>query len=138
MRVLIDTNVVLDFLQEREPFVENAARLFERIDAGEIEGFIAATTITNIYYIVRRVAGRVVAQDAIAQVLSDLNICAVDLEILEQALVLNFEDFEDAVQYACAAVHNVDAIVTRDASGFVNAEIPVVLPGEIDTINSDG
>ena len=58
MRVLIDTNVVLDFLQEREPFVENAARLFERIDAGEIEGFIAATTITNIYYIVRRAAGR--------------------------------------------------------------------------------
>ncbi|MEH1768716.1 type II toxin-antitoxin system VapC family toxin [Nostoc sp.] len=92
MRVLIDTNVVLDFLQEREPFVEHAARLFERIDVGEIAGFIAATTITNIYYIVRRAAGRVVAQDAIIQVLSDLNICAVDLEVLEQALVLNFED----------------------------------------------
>ena len=57
MRVLIDTNVVLDFLQEREPFAENAARLFERIDAGEIEEFIAATTITNIYYIVRREQG---------------------------------------------------------------------------------
>ncbi|MBW4549636.1 MAG: PIN domain-containing protein [Aphanocapsa sp. GSE-SYN-MK-11-07L] len=127
MRVLIDTNVVLDFLQEREPFVENAARLFERIDVGEIEGFIAATTITNIYYIIRRVAGRVAAQDAITQVLSDLNICAVDLKVLEQALALNFEDFEDAVQYACAVVHGVDAIVTRDASGFINAEIPVVL-----------
>ncbi|MEH2141490.1 type II toxin-antitoxin system VapC family toxin [Nostoc sp.] len=49
MRVLIDTNVVLDFLQEREPFVQDAARLFERIDAGEVQGFIAATTITNIY-----------------------------------------------------------------------------------------
>lgn len=65
MRFLIDTNVVLDFLQERELFVDNAARLLKRIDAGEIEGFIAATTITNIYYIVRRAAGRVVAQDAI-------------------------------------------------------------------------
>lgn len=135
MRVLIDTNVVLDFLQEREPFVANAARLFERIDTGEIEGFIAATTITNIYYIVRRAAGRVVAQDAITQILSDLNICAVDLEVLEQALALNFQDFEDAVQYSCAIVHNVDAIVTRDASGFVNAEIPVVLPEELDTIS---
>ena len=133
MRVLIDTNVVLDFLQEREPFVESAARLFERIDAGEIEGFIAATTITNIYYIVRRSAGREAAQDAITQVLSDLDICAVDLEILEQALALNFEDFEDAVQYACAIVHNVDAIVTRDASGFVNAEIPVILPEDLNT-----
>lgn len=135
MRVLIDTNVVLDFLQEREPFVENAARLFKHIDAGEVEGFIAATTITNIYYIVRRAAGRAVAQDAITQVLSDLNICAVDLEVLEQALELNFEDFEDAVQYACAVVYRVDAIVTRDASGFTNAEIPVVLPEDIDTIN---
>jgi predicted nucleic acid-binding protein len=137
MRVLIDTNVVLDFLQEREPFVENAARLFERMDAGELEGFIAATTITNIYYIVRRIAGRVVAQDAIAQVLSDLNICAVDQEVLEQALALGFEDFEDAVQYICAVVHNVDVIVTRDVSGFVNAEIPVVLPEELDTVSSD-
>ncbi len=131
MRVLIDTNVVLDFLQEREPFVENAAKLFERIDNGEIEGFISATTITNIYYIVRRSAGRVVAQDAIRQLLSDLNICAVNLEILKQALALNFNDFEDAVQYACAVVQKVDAIVTRDVSGFVNAEIPIVLPEEI-------
>jgi predicted nucleic acid-binding protein len=57
MRVLVDTNIVLDFLQEREPCLENAVRLFEGIDAGEIEGFIAATTITNIYYIIRRVAG---------------------------------------------------------------------------------
>lgn len=135
MRVLIDTNVVLDLLQEREPFVENAARLFERIDAGEIKGFIAATTITNIYYIIRKVAGKVVAQDAISQILSDLNICAVDLNVLEQALALNFEDFEDAVQYACAVVHNLDAIVTRDLSGFVNAEIPVVLPKNLDTIS---
>ncbi|UIE38085.1 type II toxin-antitoxin system VapC family toxin [Leptodesmis sichuanensis] len=135
MRVLIDTNVVLDFLQEREPFVENAARLFERIDAGEIEGFIAATTITNIYYIVRRAAGRAVAQDAVTQVLSDLTICTVDLEVLEQALALDFEDFEDAVQYACAVVYSVDAIVTRDATGFTNSEVPVVLPEEIGTIN---
>ncbi|MEH2339045.1 type II toxin-antitoxin system VapC family toxin [Nostoc sp.] len=98
MRVLIDTNIVLDFLQEREPFVQDAARLFERIDAGEVQGFIAATTITNIYYVVRRAAGVKVAQDAIIQVLTDLHICPVDRTILEQAIALNFRDFEDAVQ----------------------------------------
>lgn len=97
MRILIDTNVVLDFLQEREPFVENAARIFERIDTGEIEGFIAATTITNIYYIIRRATGAVVAQNAIIQVMTDLNICAVDRDVIEQAIALNFRDFEDAV-----------------------------------------
>ncbi|MEH1839683.1 MAG: PIN domain-containing protein [Nostoc sp.] len=97
MRVLIDTNVVLDFLQEREPFVEDAARQFQKIDAGEVQGFIAATTITNIYYIVRRTAGVKVAQDAIIQVLTDLHICPVERTILEQAITLNFRDFEDAV-----------------------------------------
>jgi predicted nucleic acid-binding protein len=132
MRVLIDTNVVLDFLQEREPFVNDAARLFARIDAGEIEGFIAATTITNIYYIVRRAAGMESAQNAIAQVLSDLNICPVDRDVLEQAIKLNFRDFEDAVQYACGVVHSVDVIVTRDVSGFISGEIPVVLPKDFD------
>ncbi len=136
MRVLIDTNVVLDFLQEREPFVDNAARLFELIDAGEVEGVIAATTITNIYYIVRKAAGAVVAQDAITKIMTDLNICAVDRDVLEEAIRLNFRDFEDAVQYVCGIVHNVDAIITRDASGFVGAKIPVMLPGEIDPINN--
>lgn len=98
MQVLIDTNVVLDFLQEREPFVEDAAKLFEKIDAGEIEGFIAATTITNIYYIVRKAVGIVAAQDAIIQILTDLYICPVDRSVIEQAIALNFRDFEDAVQ----------------------------------------
>jgi predicted nucleic acid-binding protein len=131
MRVLIDTNVVLDFLQEREPFVEDAAKLFERIDAGEIEGFIAAITITNIYYIVRKAAGIDAAKDAVTQILSDLQICTVDRGILEQAVSLNFRDFEDAVQYACAIAYTVDAIVTRDVSGFIGVEIPVKSPREI-------
>jgi len=137
MRILIDTNVVLDFLQEREPFVENAARLFERIDAGEVEGVIAATTITNIYYIVRKAAGVSVAHNAIIQVLADLNICAVDRDVLEQAMAMNFRDFEDAVQYVCGIVHNVDAIVTRDISGFIGARIPVMLPEELDSLNGE-
>lgn len=98
MRILIDTNVVLDFLQQREPFVEDAAKLFEKIDAGEIEGFIAATTITNIYYIVRKAAGIVAAQDAITQILTDLYICPVDRSVIEQAIAVNFRDFEDTVQ----------------------------------------
>ena len=131
MRVLIDTNIVLDFLQEREPFVEEAARIFDKVDAGEIEGFISATTITNIYYIVQKAAGREVAKNAVAQILSDLQICTVDRSTLQQAVALNFRDFEDAVQYACAIAYGVDAIVTRDRAGFTSSEIPVRLPREI-------
>ncbi len=80
------------------------------------------------YYIVRRAAGVQAAQDAITQVLADLHICMVDTSVLEQALTLNFRDFEDAVQYASGMAQGVDIIVTRDASGFVNAEIPVMSP----------
>jgi predicted nucleic acid-binding protein len=136
MRVLVDTNVVLDFLQEREPFIKDAAKLFKLIDAGEIEGFIAATTITNIYYIVRRAVGLAAAEDAITQILTDLQICKVDRAILEHALALQFRDFEDAVQYACALAYGVDAIVTRDVSGFVASDIPVKSPGEL-TLSSN-
>lgn len=133
MRALIDTNVVLDFLQEREPFAEDAVRLFAQIDAGDIQGFIAATTITNIYYIVRKMAGIDAAQDAIAQILLDLNLCAVDASIIQQAIALNFQDFEDAVQYVCGLAHNVDVIITRDRTGFANASIPVISPAELET-----
>lgn len=134
MRVLIDTGVVLDFLLERQPFVESAAKLFQQIDNGQIEGFITATTITNIYYILRKAAGSTIAIDAVSQILTDLNICMVDRQILKQAVDLNFQDFEDAVQYSCAFASQVDAIVTRDTSGFVAAEIPVISPDELNTI----
>ncbi|MFN7659792.1 MAG: type II toxin-antitoxin system VapC family toxin [Dolichospermum sp.] len=135
-RVFLDANVVLDFLLEREPFVEDAVKLFAKIDAGEIIGFIAATTITNIYYIIRKAAGVKVAQDAISQILTDLHICTVDKNILETAVALNFQDFEDAVQYSCAMKSMVDVIVTRDVSGFLGSEIPVILPGELNHISS--
>ncbi len=66
--------------------VEDAVKLFPKIDASEIIGFIAATTITNIYYIIRKAAGVKVAQDAISQILIDLHICTVDKNILEIAV----------------------------------------------------
>ena len=137
MRVLIDTNVVLDFLQERKPFVEAAAKLFEQIDNGKIDGFITATTITNIYYIVRKAAGSKTAINAVTQILTDLHICVVDRNILQQAVNFGFQDFEDAVQYSCAVVYGVDAIVTRDASGFTNSEIPVIAPDQLNSILFD-
>lgn len=131
MKVLIDTNVVLDFLLEREPFVKAAADLFKKIDNGRIQGFIAATTITNIYYILRKASSSAIAIDAVQQILCDLNICPVDLMILQRAVEINFNDFEDAVQYACALTWQVDAIVTRDASGFTASQIRVVSPDEL-------
>jgi predicted nucleic acid-binding protein len=78
VKILIDTNVVLDLLLEREPFVEIAIALFEHIEQGNLEGYIAATTIANFFYIIRKTEGREVALAAINRLLIGLQFCAVD------------------------------------------------------------
>lgn len=125
MKVLIDTNIVLDLLLEREPFIEDAIALFERIEAGQVRGYIAATTITNIFYIVRKARGREVALQAVTRIATGLEICAIDRSTIVQALASNFKDFEDGIQFACAVLNQLDAIVTRDTSDFTEVSLPV-------------
>lgn len=78
MKVLIDTNVVLDVILDREPFVESAAALFGLVEVGRLQGYVSATTITNIFYIVRKLKGRQVALEAIiAKLLRGMVLCSV-------------------------------------------------------------
>lgn len=131
MKILIDTNVVLDLLLEREPFVENAILLFEQIEQGNLEGYIAATTITNIFYIVRKTEGREVAIAAVNRLLIGLQFCAVDRQTIETALSLALKDFEDSIQLACAMLSQLDAIVTRDRKDFIGSKLPIYSPTEL-------
>lgn len=96
MKILIDTNVVLDLLIEREPFATSAIALFEQIERGNLTGYIAATTITNIFYIIRKTEGREVALAAIHRLLIGLQFCAVDRQTVTTALTLGLKDFEDS------------------------------------------
>jgi predicted nucleic acid-binding protein len=131
MKVLIDTNIVLDLLLEREPFVEDAIAFFERIEAGQVQGYVAATTITNIFYILRKAQGRETALQAVSRILTGLEICPVDRSTVVQALASQLKDFEDGVQFACAMVSQLDAIVTRDTSDFVGVSLPVLAIADI-------
>ena len=131
MQVLIDTNVVLDLLLEREPFVETAIAIFEQIERGNLDGYIAATTITNIFYIIRKTEGREVALAAINRLLSGLRFCAVDRQIVETALSLGLKDFEDSIQLACATLDQLDGIVTRDPKDFSGSKLPIYSPTEL-------
>ena len=112
MKVLIDTNIVLDLLLERPPFVVTEIALFEQIERGHLAGYIAATTITNIFYIIRKTKGREVALNAVNQLLIGLRFCAVDRQTIETALSLGLKDFEDSTQLACAVLNQLDGIVT--------------------------
>jgi predicted nucleic acid-binding protein len=125
MKVLIDTNIVLDLLLEREPFVEDAIALFDQVEAGQVRGYIAATTITNIFYIVRKAQGREAALQAVSRIAAGLEICAVDRPTIAQALASNLKDFEDGIQFACAVLNQLDAIATRDTSDFTGVSLPV-------------
>lgn len=133
MRVLVDTNIVLDFILDRQPFVEEASTLLEFIASGEIEGYVAATTLTNIFfYIVRRATRSLErAKQAVSDTLTLMEICLVDKSILESAFASNLNDFEDAVQIACFLANDVDAIITRDAQDFVDAPLSILSAGEL-------
>lgn len=131
MKVLIDTNVVLDLLLEREPFVEHSIALFEHIERGDLAGYIAATTITNIFYIIRKTKGNEIALIAINQLLIGLQFCAVDRRTVETALSLGLKDFEDGIQLACATLAQLDGIVTRDPKDFIGSNLSIYSPTEL-------
>ena len=128
MRVLIDTNIILDFLLQREPFFQNAELLFQAIDQGQVIGYVTATTLTDIFYISRRHTRSVEqARQAVSETLTAMVICPVDRAVLELAFDSGLADFEDAVQIFSAVVEGLDAIVTRDVQGFLNSPVPPVL-----------
>jgi predicted nucleic acid-binding protein len=132
MRILFDTNVLLDALLAREPFVEDAASLLEAIESGQIEGFMSATTVTDVHYLVgRQTRNPETAITAVTRLLELMEICTVDRNVLEQAIALEFPDFEDAVQVACAMALDLDAIVTRDVDGFRDSHISALSPREL-------
>lgn len=132
MRVLFDTNVLLDALLAREPFVADAAFLLETVESGQVEGFMSATTVTDVHYLVgRQTKSAEVAIAAVTRLLALMEICAVDRSVLEQAIALGLTDFEDAVQVASAMKLGLEAIVTRDVDGFTGSPILVLSPKDM-------
>jgi predicted nucleic acid-binding protein len=132
MRVLFDTNVLLDAILAREPFVADAVVLLQAVETGTIHGFMSATTITDVHYLVgRQTKSAETAMTAVQQLLALMEICAVDRETLERAVSLRLADFEDAIQIACAIGLSLDAIVTRDVNGFANSPVPVLSPATL-------
>ncbi|MDX2270345.1 MAG: PIN domain-containing protein [Cyanobacteriota bacterium] len=96
-----------------------------------MEGYIAATTITNFFYIIRKTEGREVALAAINRLLIGLRFCAVDSQIVETALRLGLKDVEDSIQLACASLNQLDRIVTRDQKDFIGSKLPTYSPTEL-------
>ena len=127
MRVLIDTNIVLDFLLQRELFFQDADLLFQAIATGQLVGYVTATTLTDIFYISRKHTRSIEqARQVVSEILTAMAICPIDRDVLESAFNSGLADFEDAVQIFSAVAQELDAILTRDAKGFLSSPVPVL------------
>lgn len=131
MKVLFDTNVVLDHLLEREPFVDAAEQLLSLVDVGTIDGVICSTTATTIHYLASRVVGAQAAMDYLRTLLAIFDVACVDREVLLGALDADFSDFEDAVLHEAACTVGAAAIVTRNGKDFSKSTLPVFDPLEL-------
>jgi predicted nucleic acid-binding protein len=131
VKVLLDTNVVLDLLLAREPHADGAARLFGLIDRGRLRGTLCATTLTTIHYLATKAAGHRQARAHVRSLLTLFEIAPVDRTVLGQALELDFADFEDAVLHEAARLSGAAAIVTRNGKDFRGAALPVLSPQEL-------
>jgi predicted nucleic acid-binding protein len=130
MRVLLDTDVVLDLVLAREPFDHAARALFKLHEQGGIDAYIAAITPVNVFYIARKLKGIDAARQAVKLLLASLIVCPLHKSILDEADQLSFTDYEDAVQHASATASRLEVIVTRDVGDYKNATLPVLSPRE--------
>jgi predicted nucleic acid-binding protein len=130
MRVLLDTNVVLDVLLSREPWLADASALWQATDEGRLTSFVTATTLTDIFYVARRTVDLTRARQVVQVCLEAFEIVPVDRGAFERAQQLSRSDFEDNVQIACAEAGKLEAIVTRDLVSFAASPLPVWSPAE--------
>jgi len=128
MRVLLDTNVILDFLLDRLPFADAATAVWLASEQGQFEGYVSAITPVNVFYIARKIKGVDAARQMVDGLLSACQVCPIDLPILQSALTLPMRDYEDAVQHASASAIQIDAIVTRNLKDYTGATLPVFSP----------
>jgi len=127
-RALVDINVLLDVLAQREPHYAASAAVWAAAETGEIDGLVSATSVTTLYYLLRRAADHATALNGIRLMRRIFRVIPVDAALLDEALASPLHDFEDAVQYHGALRAGAAAIVTRDVRNFRGASLPVRTP----------
>jgi len=121
IRVMLDTNVLLDTLLDRQPWNAQARAIWQAHLDNQIAAHISTTAVTDVFYVARRHAGRERAWLAVRACLDQLYLIAVGATELHAAATLGGHDFEDGLQIACAEAARLDVIVTRDPVGFVDS-----------------
>jgi predicted nucleic acid-binding protein len=127
-RILVDTNLVLDVLLDRQPHAEASAAVWAAVESGAAEGLLAAHALTTIHYLIRKAAGNSKAGKTIKSMMRVFQVAAVDAAVIEDAIQFSFADFEDAVTAAAASSGGCEFIVTRDTKGFRGSPVSAITP----------
>lgn len=130
MKLLIDTNVLLDVFLRREQFVADAKKLFIMKQFKDAELWIAAQSYTDLYYVGAKAHGSDRMQKILKEVFPLLNVCSIDGADISYALDEQWQDFEDCLIWRTAKKIKADYIVTRNVADFTRSDIPVLTPGE--------
>ncbi len=130
MKILLDTDVNLDFILARQPFFIEAKEIFVQIAQNNTDAYITSITPVNIFYIGKKEIGRKNILREIQNLLQIVKIGKTDLNILQAALTSPITDYEDAIQHECAVAENLDAIITRNIKDYKNSKIKVYSPSE--------
>ncbi|MEH2039259.1 type II toxin-antitoxin system VapC family toxin [Nostoc sp.] len=131
MKILLDTNIIVDDALEREPFLEVSEQVLVLVEQGQVEGYISASTFSDLYYIIRRARGREWTLTYLRQLVNFCRVATVDSTAINMALNLNFRDFEDAIQYSAAVLNHFDAIITPNPRDFPVATLKIITPEEL-------
>jgi predicted nucleic acid-binding protein len=130
MRLFIDTNVMLDFLGEREPFYLASAKIATLADKGKIEMIVSALSYATVSYFLTKFEGIDKTEEKLRKFKVISEICELDGKIIEKGLNSNFSDYEDSLQYFSALRKECDIIITRNAKDFKLSSIPIMTPDE--------
>jgi predicted nucleic acid-binding protein len=128
MRVLIDTNVILDILMKRAGFYENSSRVLRLCEIKRDEGYVSATTVTDVHYFLRKGLGREQTRETMKTLFAIIDVAAVTKADIHRAFAYDMADYEDAVQAACAKRIGAERIVTRNAKDFKGSPVMAVTP----------
>jgi predicted nucleic acid-binding protein len=126
MNVLLDTNIVLDYILMREPFIKSAKTIFKWSFEQKITAYISASALTDVYYLVRQ--AKDTAINFIKDLIQFIHIAAVDKSVVISALSSGFTDFEDAVQNAAAQNIGITHIVTGNIKDFKKSSLIILSP----------
>jgi len=128
-RLFIDTNIVIDLLDKREPFYKDAVRLFTMAYNKQVELIVAPISYTTASYLLRH-HGSEGVRNLLANFRQLSRVATTDERVIDDSIASLFKDFEDAVQYYTALKAKADVIITRNIDDFSIAKLPVMTAAE--------